>query len=198
MKSLLLLFVVLFVFTDQLSGQSYPDYRSKTLIRALRKADLGEPDNLKEIRMNKINSEIHSNGKFFMIENPDNKTGYLYIGRVFTCHAGGCSIANTDRTGKESASTEYFDYFIIYNKLKELVMVKVYNYQATHGYEISSRGWLKQFSGYNGSNEMRVNKNIDAISGATISVHAITEDIIRITELINSISVLKKNKGLSY
>lgn len=188
MKSLLLIFVLFLAQTGHLPGQSLPDYRSKALTRALRKADIGDPDTLIEIRVDNMNSEIHSNGKFFKIENPDNKNGYLYIGRVFTCRAGGCSIANTDRTGKEGTSTEYFDYFIIYNKLKELVMVKVYNYQATHGYEISSRGWLKQFSGYNGSYEMRVNKNIDAISGATISVHSITGDIIKTTSILNSVN----------
>ncbi len=58
---------------------------------------------------------------------------------------------------------------------------------ATHGQEITARGWLKQFIGYNGSESLKVDKNIDTISGATISVYAITSDIKLITCLLKSL-----------
>jgi Na+-translocating ferredoxin:NAD+ oxidoreductase RnfG subunit len=58
-----------------------------------------------------------------------------------------------------------------------VVQVKVFNYQATHGQEITAKSWLKQFIGYQGQKELKVNKDIDSISGATISTYAITEDI---------------------
>ena len=66
-------------------------------------------------------------------------------------------------------------------------MVKVYNYQATHGQEVSIKGWLRQYAGYDGSQSLTVGKDIDAISGATISVYAINQDIQEKTDLIRKI-----------
>jgi len=62
--------------------------------------------------------------------------------------------------------------------------VKVYNYQATHGQEITNKGWLKQFQGYDGSRSLTVGKSIDAISGATVSVQGITTDIQEKTRIL--------------
>lgn len=128
-------------------------------------------------------------GKFFGIQSSINpKYSYLYAGRVKTCRAGGCSIASSNR---ESVSeSEFFDYYVIYDSLFTVLKVKIYSYQATHGHEVSSKGWLKQFTGYNGTRELRVNKDVDAISGATISVYAITYDIYHKTNLFREI----KNK----
>jgi len=66
-------------------------------------------------------------------------------------------------------------------------LVHVFNYRATHGYEICSRGWLKQFSGYNGSGQLVVGKTVDGISGATKSVHAITSDVRRRTSQLQEL-----------
>jgi Na+-translocating ferredoxin:NAD+ oxidoreductase RnfG subunit len=74
----------------------------------------------------------------------------------------------------------------LFDKTKSVTSVVVYNYEATHGQEITAKGWLKQFLGYNGSRNLVVGKNIDSISGATISVNAITADIARNTALLKS------------
>lgn len=55
---------------------------------------------------------------------------------------------------------------------------------ATHGHEVSAKGWLKQFIGYNGNESLQVGKNVDAIIGATISVYGITRDIKEKTVLL--------------
>jgi Na+-translocating ferredoxin:NAD+ oxidoreductase RnfG subunit len=65
--------------------------------------------------------------------------------------------------------------------------VRIYNYQATHGQEITSKNWLRQFKNYTGEKELMAGKNIDAISGATISVDAIISDIEFITGALLSI-----------
>ncbi|WP_234408600.1 FMN-binding protein [Marinilabilia salmonicolor] len=91
--------------------------------------------------------------------------------------------------GEPAGNSEYFDYFILFDAEKSVQVVKVFNYQATHGYEITSRGWLKQFAGHDGSESLQVNKNIDAISGATISVQAITEDVQRQTSLLQRMKI---------
>lgn len=117
-----------------------------------------------------------SNGKFFEVEinSDEHKIKYIYIGRVSTCRAGGCSGSSEPDT---RSTSEFFDYYILYDANCKVRSVKVYNYQATHGQEISATSWLKQFIGYDGSHSLTGNKNIDAISGATISVFAISADV---------------------
>jgi hypothetical protein len=129
--------------------------------------------NLKEI---KLNDTLSIKGKFFRIiqSSPLKSSFIVYNGRVNTCRTGGCNKTNVLNA---SESSEYFDYIILFNKKGEIQHINIYNYRATHGYEISANWWLKQFEGSNSDSRIEVNKNIDSISGATISVYAITDDI---------------------
>ena len=72
---------------------------------------------------------------------------------------------------------EYFDYFIIFDETLVVKKIRVFNYQATHGHEVGGNGWLKQFIGYDGQEKLEYGKNIDSISGATISANAITYNV---------------------
>jgi hypothetical protein len=100
--------------------------------------------------------------------------GYVYVGRVNSCRAGGCQLNGS--TGI-SETSEYFDFCIFFDVNARIKQVKVFNYQATHGQAIAGKGWLKQFVGFGGENEKQVGKDVDAISGATISVYAITNKV---------------------
>lgn len=71
---------------------------------------------------------------------------------------------------------ENFDYMIILNKSLGIVDIKILKYRSEFGYEISNKGWLKQFYGKPGT-KFEYRKNIDAVSGATFSALAITNDI---------------------
>lgn len=79
---------------------------------------------------------------------------------------------------------EYFDYCIYFDKDITVKTVKVTSYRATHGHEVTAKSWLKQFIGFSGKEELRPGKEIDAISGATISVYAITADIEHKTKVL--------------
>lgn len=118
--------------------------------------------------------EIRVNGKFFKISSTGGESLVAYIGRVNSCRADGCSNPLTDRMDTES---EYFDYFILFGQDKRVRLVRVFNYAATHGQEVAVKKWLDQFSGYDSGRPLRVGKEIDAISGATISVYAIVADV---------------------
>ncbi len=163
------------IIAGSVCGQEGIDFSDKTLLRYLEKEGIQHPEKLMELSIpDSLEKKYSIDGKYFIID-PDDTIEYrsLYVGRVISCRAGGCS-----RPGKSSnENPEYFDYYILFDKLKKIEAVRVYNYQATHGYEITAKGWLKQFYGYDGSGLLEVNKNIDAISGATISVNAITADI---------------------
>lgn len=109
---------------------------------------------------------------------------YCWMGRVRTCKAGGCDF-NTENQSRDKF--EFFDYFILFNGDASVASVRIYSYQATHGQEVTARAWLRQFQGYTGEGGLRVGKEIDAISGATISVEAVTFDLQEKTRLLKTL-----------
>lgn len=123
-----------------------------------------------------ISANIFDSDKFFAVHRNGSAElkGYLHLGRVNTCRAEGCSAPGASGPAEKS---EYFDYTILFTPSLEVEDIRVYNYQASYGHEITARGWLKQFKGFSGEKTLEVGKHIDGISGATISVTAITDDI---------------------
>lgn len=166
-------------------GQNEIHYQNKALQKVLRKAGIPNFSAIEEIFIeDSIKQNYKLQGKFFEINSDVSQYKYIYVGRVNSCRAGGCSISVDIPKGGES---EYFDYFILFDRDKTVQLVKVFNYQATHGHEITVKGWLKQFIGYNGSKSLQVDKDVDAISGATISVYAITFDVEMKTKILKSL-----------
>ena len=186
----LLLFSILILRFGEVAVQDSINFYPKSLFAELLKSgDVTEPG-LLEIQSDTNSRDISKiTGKYFSIVY---KTGFspirfVYVGRVNSCRTGGCS-ANPENSG--TGEHEYFDYFILFDSDITVRQVRVYNYQATHGQEITSKGWLKQFEGYDGHKSLQVGKDIDGISGATISVFGITADIYgkreRLHEILNS------------
>lgn len=159
-----------------------PDYRPAALTREIKNIT-GSGDAAFEplgIRHSSGNAPF---GKFFKIRTDASTLKYAYVGRVTSCRAGGCGI---QPEVPADGLSEYFDYFILFDATGAVMTVRVYNYQATHGQEITVRGWLKQFIGFKANQELRVGKEVDSITGATISVYAITDDIREKTTLLQS------------
>lgn len=167
-------------------SQTDIEYNHKTLVKVLQKAGIQDLKTLKEMMLpDSMASILPINGKYFEIATENSgHYKYLYVGRVHSCRAGGCSIS--DNTLQEENS-EYFDYSILFDESLSVRLVKVFNYQATHGQEITAKGWLKQFVGFDGNEELMVGKDIDTVSGATISVNAITEDIAQKSGILKKI-----------
>ncbi len=151
------------------------DYQHTKISKFIKKTYNIDAYRLKEIQ---INNQLH--GKLFILITKTDSSSIVYIGRVNSCRANGCSTDNNSTNG----SYEYFDYIIAFNKDMQIINIKVYNYQATHGQEITAKSWLKQFRYKENQAVFRINKNIDAISGATISVYAITDDVNMINEYL--------------
>lgn len=181
-KGLWLIFYVT-IWLSALS-QNEIEFQNKRLASTMKKNGITDFSQLEEMPSNfKTLNEFQ--GKFFKVasEGKQSWVKYIYVGRVNSCRAGGCSAVSMVGKG----DSEYFDYFIFYDSSITVRLVEVYNYQATHGYEITAKGWLKQFVGFSGKDSLVVNKNIDGITGATISVYAIAADIQFQTEILNSI-----------
>ena len=84
---------------------------------------------------------------------------------------------------------ESFDYMVVYDLELTVKEIDVLNYTSSHGGEVASKKWLKQFVGYNGKH-LKYGTDIEAITGATYSAGSLTKDLESITNL------LKKNKAL--
>ena len=185
-KSIVLIFCLLIGLAG--FGQSEIEYQNKRLISSLKKNNISDYSLLEEISMAAFSIKpSETNGRFYKVsKNPEkSEVKYVFVGRVNSCRAGCCcNSVNISGNGE----SEYFDYFIFFDSAKTVRLVEVYNYEATHGYEITAKGWLKQFVGFSGNKTLEVNKNIDGISGATVSVFAITNDVQERTKLLKSIN----------
>jgi len=184
------LIFILLIFTSfgirgQETSENLPRRVSKSVEKTFGKENL-QLENLTENQIDNFTASYEGNFYGLKQNGQNETTGYLHIGRVKTCRSGGCS---AQETNSEQHSSEYFDYVILFDTEANIELVKIFNYQATHGQEITARGWLKQFLGFSGSDSLEVGKDIDTISGATISVYAITSDVQykteKLKELIN-------------
>lgn len=117
----------------------------------------------KEIEFDKIAVPVSSNNKDEKWYKIIDKTSAQTIGIVET----------TSTKGK----FDKFDFMVLYNPDKTINKVRVLIYREDHGGEIGSKRWLKQFVGKSIKNSNTLNREVDGISGATISCNAITQEI---------------------
>lgn len=176
---------LLLVINTCLMSQAGFDFYPKMLPKELSKVN-GKDIELKELAMKPELKRGIFLGKYFTVADFTSLSlvKYVYVGRVNTCRTGGCSIARVQDQEKES---EFFDYFIFFDSKGTVQQVKIYNYQSTHGQEVTSNSWLRQFKNYNGKAELIAGNNVDAISGATISVDATIFDIEHKTNLLKKL-----------
>lgn len=118
-------------------------------------------------------SEFSSNN-FFKVLDSEVLMGYAYV-------------------SKAPSKTDSFDYLILLNTNLSIEKAKVLVYREDYGGEIGSKRWLKQFVGKSPKDELMYQKNIVAISGATISVRSMTTAV---NDLLKSLQILQSNKYL--
>ena len=82
---------------------------------------------------------------------------------------------------------DYFDYMVLFNENLEIQKVVVLIYRSSYGGEIMAKSWLKQFIGKVKGEEMEFGKDIDGISGATLSAPSITKGVKSLSLLLNKL-----------
>ena len=65
-------------------------------------------------------------------------------------------------------------------------------YSSDYGYEISSKNWLKQFKGFTGCDLKYGGREVDVISGATVSGKSIVSDISNLCWLLQDENLVSK------
>ena len=104
----------------------------------------------------------------FKIKTGEDELGYFYF-------------------GKAPSKADEFDFVILFDKDFIIKKVKILTYREDYGGEISSKRWLRQFSGLSGGSDFRYGNEIKAISGATISAVSMTDAVNDILKNINLI-----------
>lgn len=103
---------------------------------------------------------------FYKIFNEEKLIGYYYVGQAF---------------GK----ADYFDFIVIFDASLIVSKVSVLVYREDHGGEIGSKRWLKQFTGSATNKTLIYQKDIVGISGATISVKSMTNEVNKLLKTVN-------------
>lgn len=103
---------------------------------------------------------------FYQIFNNEKLIGYYYVGQAF---------------GK----ADYFDFIVIFDTNLMVSKVSVLVYREDHGGEIGSKRWLKQFTGSAIDKTLIYQKDIVGISGATISVKSMTNEVNKLLKTVN-------------
>ncbi|WP_299158680.1 FMN-binding protein [uncultured Tenacibaculum sp.] len=94
---------------------------------------------------------------------------------------------------KAPSKTDEFDYLILLDENLIVAKTKVLIYREDYGGEIGSKRWLKQFIGKTPKDKLRYEKDIVAISGATISASSMT---IAVNNFLKNLEILHQNKVL--
>jgi len=87
---------------------------------------------------------------------------------------------------KARSKNNIFDFYILYSSDKEILKVEVLNYREDHGFEICNKRWLEQFIGLGNQSEFDFKNRVDGISGATISVNSLKDEVFFLTQKIKS------------
>lgn len=109
----------------------------------------------------------------FSIAADGKKAGYMYL-------------------DKAPSKFDKFDYMVIFNRDLSIKAVKVLVYREDQGGEIMSGSFLKQFNGKNSFSKLELGKDIQGISGATISCRSTVEGVKKLTKRINKLNQLGK------
>lgn len=112
--------------------------------------------------------------QIYKIDQNDKIIGYAYI-------------------DKAPSKTDEFDYLILLDKDLIIAKTKILIYREDYGGEIGSKRWLKQFIGKKHTDKLEYEKDIIAISGATISANSMT---IAINQFLKNLEILHSNKIL--
>jgi len=78
-------------------------------------------------------------------------------------------------------------FMVILDMGGNVINVSIIKYREAYGGQISNKKWLAQFINRNNKSDYVIGKNIDGITGATISVNSLSKGIQKIALLFNKV-----------
>ena len=114
---------------------------------------------LKALVQNKVKQRFYRDELYYWnISNNDTTIAYALIDNVL---------------GKSMPIT----FLVILNNEGNILASEVIKYREAYGSEVGNKNWLAQFTHFSDTTDFKVGKNIDGISGATISVNSLSKGI---------------------
>ena len=117
-------------------------------------------------------SEEFNCNSFYRIKSGEEELGYFYF-------------------GKAPSKADDFDFVILFDPEFIIKKVKILTYREDYGGEISSKRWLRQFSGLSSESIVAYGDEIKGISGATISAVSMTNAV---NDILENIKLIQANK----
>lgn len=87
---------------------------------------------------------------------------------------------------------ELIKYAVAINKDGSIKQIEIMNYVESYGYEVAEPAWRQQFVGKTATSTIKLNKDIDNISGATLSCKHIADGVKRVMVMYD---LVLKNKA---
>ncbi|MGK9367632.1 FMN-binding protein [Melioribacter sp. Ez-97] len=78
-------------------------------------------------------------------------------------------------------------FLVIFDSHAKVINAEIIKYRESYGGAVKEKSWLEQFFGKDASSSFELGKDINSISGATISAGSVTRGIAKLTELISII-----------
>ncbi|MGI9130909.1 MAG: FMN-binding protein [Candidatus Methylopumilus sp.] len=75
---------------------------------------------------------------------------------------------------------EFITYAVGINPSGSIKDIEILEYNESYGYEVKEKSWLKQFFSKTNANPIKLNQDIDNISGATLSCKHLSDGIKRV------------------
>ncbi len=178
MKTRQLLFFLLIITSIGLVSFSIPQNLKKKVTKEIKKTFNIEAFTLSKVIVpDSINNQLKwkiNKDNLLKISIEDKTIGYAFI-------------------DKAPSKTDEFDFLVLLDVNLIVAKTKVLIYREDYGGEIGSRRWLKQFIGKTSKDKLKYEKDIIAISGATISASSMT---IAINNFLRNLEILHKNNVL--
>jgi Na+-translocating ferredoxin:NAD+ oxidoreductase RnfG subunit len=173
-KSLFTIFIAFLTF--MLVSFEIPKNLQKKVSKEIKTTYNIEEYTLTNVKVSdKLNSSLAtkiSDDNFYKITSANKVLGYVFLDRA-------------------PSKTAEFDYLILLDVSGTIKKANVLIYREEYGGEIGSTRWLRKFIGKTTQDNLEYKNNIDAISGATISVRSM---INATNNVLKTVKVLKDNK----
>jgi len=172
------LFLLLSIFSITVNAFQLPKNIIKKVDKEIQSAFEIEDYIMESIEVSEaVNAKLVTRiteNNFYKITQNDTVLGYAFI-------------------DKAPSKTDEFDFLVLFDKELIIMKSKVLIYREDYGGEISSKRWLRQFNGKTSADQLKYEKDIIAISGATISARSMT---IAVNNLLRTMAILQKNHYL--
>lgn len=165
MKNLIYISLILLVVVGSFSFTN----KEKSIDKLVKR--VWKTESIKRVPIKVPDSLKHNLSDSYILLDGDQVMGYACYTTAYGCQVGGCA----QPKDPNAQSYETFDYIVLFDTNFSIKKIEIAQYPGAYGYQICRRKWLDQFIGKTPNIEL--NKDVDGVSGATVSAQFLVDDI---------------------